>query len=122
MCEEITRFILDDGLLTQRLKKMRHAVTKMSSLFFPKIRLLETRDSLKDIGYAIRLKSEFKRDGIKDIFFANIQRVKESVRVLEEFSKLSCLTCASGFKKLRYDLYEIEKKTALKFTKLNFKK
>lgn len=122
MCEEITRFILDDRLLTQRLKKMRHAITKMSSLFSPKIRLLETRDSLKDIGYAIRLKSEFKRDGIKDIFFANIQRVKESVRVLEEFSKLSCLIGASGFKKLRYDLYEIEKETALKFTKLNFNK
>jgi hypothetical protein len=38
--------------------------------------------------------------------------VKESVRVLEEFTKLINKGLAVRFKELRYDIYELEKKAA----------
>jgi len=58
------------------------------------------------------LANELKREGPKDIFFANIQRVKESIRVLEEFSKLTNIKSSLKFKRARYKIYAIEKKAA----------
>lgn len=73
--------------------------------------LLKERLARADIGKNIYI-NELKRSGVKDIFFANMQRVKESIRVLEEFSKLKNKNTALNFKNLRYAIYEIEKKAA----------
>jgi len=43
-------------------------------------------------------------------FYANTQRVKESLRVLEEFAKLDSPVSAERFKTLRYKVYGLEKK------------
>ena len=51
-----------------------------------------------------------KRLGYCDIFGANIERVKESLRVLEEFFKLIDKKDSAKFTKLRFKVYEIEKK------------
>ncbi|MCX5667705.1 MAG: hypothetical protein NTY34_05295 [Candidatus Omnitrophica bacterium] len=45
-----------------------------------------------------------------DIFSANIERTKESLRVLEEFFKLFDKGSSARFTKLRFKVYEIEKK------------
>ena len=58
--------------------------------------------------------SELKRVKVEDILFANLQRIKESVRVLEEFSKLVDVKAAEDFKKLRYKFYALEKKIITK--------
>ena len=50
----------------------------------------------------VRKKSELKRENLSDIFYANAQRVKESLRVLEEVTKLLDPRCALKLKKLRY--------------------
>jgi thiamine-phosphate pyrophosphorylase len=71
--------------------------------------LFAGRQVQSDVGKKIYV-NELKRGNLRDIFFANIQRVKESVRVLEEFSKLKDRLVAVKFKKIRYDLYELEKK------------
>ena len=75
----------------------------------PRARLFEGRNSIKDVGRFIKA-DELKRKGVRDIFFANMQRVKESIRVLEEFAKLGNLKAALGFKDIRYKIYDIEKK------------
>ncbi|MDD5432892.1 MAG: thiamine-phosphate pyrophosphorylase [Candidatus Omnitrophica bacterium] len=116
--EEITRFILDNRSLTEDLKKIRHSLDSILNKFPAKKELLEQRYSLRDVGFDIFVKSEFKRKDFKDIFFANMQRVKESIRVLEEFSKLIDTKIASGFKKIRYNIYETEKKIAKKILSL----
>lgn len=118
VCEEITRFILGDTALTKHLKNCRHKIDRATApLVSLKERLLG-RSSSTDIGKQIFLRSEFKRAGTTDIFFANIQRVKESLRVLEEFAKLSKKHAAAAIKKIRYDTYEIEKKVITKFGSL----
>ncbi len=108
VCEEITRFILDNHKFTALFKKLRHEIDGVARKIYPLSELLSRRQSQGDVG---RLNScgELKRANCKDIFWANIQRIKESLRVLEEFSKLTDTRAALGFKQLRYKVYEIEK-------------
>jgi thiamine-phosphate pyrophosphorylase len=108
VCEEITRFILDNHKFTAYFKKLRHQIDVLARKSYPVWVLLSQRKSEHDVG---RFNScgELKRSNCKDIFWANIQRIKESLRVLEEFSKLTDTKVALGFKQLRYKVYEIEK-------------
>lgn len=109
VCEEITRFVVLDKNLTSCFKNLRHNVAGLSEKWKIKdVRLLDSRDSLKDVGKP-SIKEELRRRNFQDIFFANIQRAKESARVLEEFSKLENKNISAGFKDIRYRLYQIEK-------------
>ncbi|MDD4979955.1 MAG: thiamine-phosphate pyrophosphorylase [Candidatus Omnitrophica bacterium] len=113
VCEEVTRFILNDKGLTTSFKKIRHGINTILKCLPKKTELLRYRQSRNDVGKGIYI-NELKRSNYQEIFFANIQRVKESIRVLEEFSKLMNKKTAVGFKRLRYGIYELERKTAKK--------
>ena len=118
VCEEITRFVLDNRKLTAEFKKIRHKIdTIVKRLPDIRLDLLKARKSLTDVGRNIYI-NELKRKDFGDIFFANIQRVKESIRVLEEFTKLKNINFAVEFKKIRYSIYEIEKKAAKRIASL----
>jgi len=118
VCEEIARFSLNNKPLTQGLKNCRHRINVILKNIPTSFNFLKYRQSPVDIGKNI-YGNELKRENIQDIFFANIQRVKESIRVLEEFSKLKSINCAIRFKRLRYGIYEIEKKAARKISALS---
>jgi len=120
VCEEITRFILDDKSLTARFKAIRHEISGISENLPDKCRLLKGRYSEGDVGRKTHHHHELKRSGVEDIFFANIQRVKESLRVLEEFLKLKNTPAALRFKDLRYSVYELEKKAFTKIKSLRY--
>ncbi len=112
VCEEITRFLLCEPALTRKFKTARHNVIKIIKKWeIQKHLLLASRDSCRDVGKT-SIKSELTREDNKSIFFANIQRATESLRVLEEFSKLSNQRISGAFKKLRYALYQLEKETS----------
>ena len=112
VCEEIARFVLDHPGLTQGFKKIRHEMdAAVRGLPGAPLALLRQRNSPADVGRKIHA-YELKRKNFSDIFYANIQRVKESARVLEEFSKLLSAKAALRFKKIRYGVYEIEKKAS----------
>ena len=67
--------------------------------------------SLKETA-AFRPRSFIKKPGadIGDVFMANIERVKEALRVLEECCKIIDEKMSRGYRKLRFDAYETEKK------------
>jgi thiamine-phosphate pyrophosphorylase len=117
VCEEIARFILDHHKFTSELKALRHRINTLGNRIYPQALLLNQRQARADVG---RLNScgELRRANCKDIFSANIQRAKESLRVLEEFSKLIDSGAALGFKQLRYKVYEIEKEAFKKISAL----
>ena len=117
VCEEITRFILDNHKFTAQLKQARHKIDTLAGKIYVSEKLFSQRRVGADVG---RLNScgELKRSNCRDIFWANIQRVKESLRVLEEFSKLLDVQVALGFKQLRYKVYEIEKESFKKISAL----
>ena len=108
VCEDICRFVWDEPRATKELKAIRHAVTSALQDLDMK-ELIGARDIAGDVGKASR-KSELTRRDVKDIFLANAQRCKESLRVLEEFAKLLNGSCARKFKVARYKLYDVEKK------------
>ncbi len=108
VCEDIFRFLYNKGEVSSEYKKIRHKITELV-FCFPLDKIMSSRDSISDVGREMN-NLEANRDSVKDIFFANSQRVKESIRVLEEFAKLYDLKLAWGFKKLRYDIYTLEQK------------
>jgi len=108
--EDLFRFGNDDYIISKNLKSIRHNIQKIvdDSDVTEKDRL-SARDSIGDVGLQIKSKSEMTRDSIESIFLSNIRRASESLRVLEEISKLITPKSAEHFKLLRYKIYDLEK-------------
>ena len=106
--EDYVRFLTDDARLSRRLKVLRHelgfAVGKLDTN-----RMLESRDAANDVGSSISTESESRRADPEHVARANIKRVQESLRSLEEFSKLVNVDAATAFEHLRYRMYDVEK-------------
>ena len=109
VCEDTVRFVYNDRSLTSRFKNVRHELTDTAAALGPDA-LIRARDVSVDTGRPTSV-SESARSGVPDVFRANVQRVKESLRVLEEFAKIIDGKVAERFKNLRYRVYELEKKT-----------
>lgn len=121
VAEDVVRFILDDDKLTLKLKDIRHQITKHLKDVRGEMR--GARDVKHDVGAGRSTKSEGRRKNILDVFLANIKRAEESVRVFEEISKLFDPKLGPKFKKLRFEVYDIEQQAAKKLkkkTKLDF--
>jgi len=101
------RFNLNDRQATYEFKKIRHSLDLISARLDYKA-LLKYRNVRQDVG-AGYLKEERKRKDSRRIFVINLQRVKESLRVLEEFLKLVDEKLARRAKNARYRTYSLEK-------------
>ena len=111
VCEEIARFVWNSPPLTKELKSARHKISAIIKTVPAVSKIMhESRDVERDVGRQKRTKSEMKRLSDVDIFGANIERAKESIRVLEEFFKLIDKKNSARFTALRFKVYEIEKK------------
>ena len=110
VCEEITRFVLEDRLMTGRLKKVRHEITGcLKKMPLTRTELVGSRNSRQDVGRGSSRLERGRRNAL-GVFLANAERVKESLRVLEEVSKLIDEGTPQKIKKIRFIVYEIEKK------------
>ncbi len=115
VCEEIARFVLSDAILTKEFKELRHKISNCIKYYPDNLQcIISDRDSEEDVG-AGKQPLEYKRKDWQEISLANIERVKESLRVLEEFSKLIDAKIADRFKRFRFKAYEIEKKLIKRF-------
>ncbi|MBN2097504.1 MAG: thiamine-phosphate pyrophosphorylase [Candidatus Omnitrophica bacterium] len=114
VCEEITRFILKKPNFTSQLKNLRHQISTNAKNFSikPEV-LLKARNSRADLGKNLLNKS--RRKNYLDLFIANMQRTQESLRVLEEFSKMFSQSLSRTFLHLRFKTYELEKKILAQF-------
>lgn len=109
VCEDITRFILNDVYSTRSLKALRHKIQRIvAAAKLNKGLLCESRSTKTDVGTDYSWLE--KRGDWQSVFFANLQRVKESLRVLEEFFKLFDKKTGKKFKALRFEVYEFEKR------------
>ena len=120
VCEDISRFALNSPAITADLKSVRHGVSSLiKKSGISRAVLSEARDSDKDIGRCSKTPSEMKRSDLYDIFAANIERVKESIRVMEELYKLIDVKSSSKFCDLRFKVYSIEKKALKRLNDTN---
>ncbi|MCK5214947.1 MAG: thiamine-phosphate pyrophosphorylase [Candidatus Omnitrophica bacterium] len=107
VCEDVCRFLFNKPGLTRKYKDIRHQLSENLAKIGAED-VIKARNIDGDVGKG-STKIEFKRTDCRDIFYANSQRVKESIRVLEEFSKLIDEKRAQNFKGLRYKIYALEK-------------
>ncbi|MDP3142545.1 MAG: thiamine-phosphate pyrophosphorylase [Candidatus Omnitrophota bacterium] len=115
VCEDAVRFGLDSSKLTIGFKQVRHRLVEaLKVLRVDTEELLASRDIRKDVGKP-SVPSELLRRNFREVFLANLQRIKESVRVLEEFSKIYDQRAALYFKDIRYRIYNLEKDVFKKF-------
>ncbi|MGM0440927.1 MAG: hypothetical protein ACQEQC_00705 [Elusimicrobiota bacterium] len=103
--EDWARFYMNSTDLTKDLRKNRHNLWSTVKAKYPEI--IRGRDSGEDI---LADKKEGSRSRESDIPGASFNRVKEGLRVLEEMGKLIGPAAAYEFKKMRFDVYKIEKK------------
>ena len=108
--EDTCRFVFCDDTLYKKIRKVRHSSSKY--LIDQYEQMLNARDSVKDSG---RKAKEQARQNLKNIVIANFKRAEESLRVLEEYSKIIDFNIALKYKALRYEVYTIEKKMFLKY-------
>ena len=114
VCEDIARFMLNDKTITRSFKSLRHGVSALrKGMDLEKLSLLKSRSVRGDVGKKTTLR-EANRKNIKDVFRANTERVKESLRALEEVTKLFDRKISKRFKRIRFRVYELEKKSRLK--------
>ena len=106
--EDYVRFVLDDALATQQLKQFRHTFTRLMGEIPLSDRLI-ARETRQDVGTGISLDSERQRDDAQSVLAANFTRIQESLRSLEEYSKVVCPAISCGLEQLRYDSYTIQK-------------
>lgn len=112
--EEVARFIMEDEKLTREIKQCRHRLAEICRHpGFHYDNLVAAREAEGDVG-GIRSysSSEGHRGNYRDIVLANIKRVQEAARALEEFGKLLCPEIGFDFKQFRFHTYTLEKTLA----------
>ena len=118
VCEDICRFVAENEKSSRRLKALRHAVTEaFKSSKISAGELLKNRDSANDVGRKFSKLENSKKTSL-DLFLANMERVKEALRTLEEVSKLENTALSKKFKGIRFHAYTAEKRIALELEAL----
>lgn len=108
LLEDLARLMLNNAVLTQQLKNMRHEIVKVD---WPRQKqLLQARDSENDVGIDMEVPGEEKQREIPEMVVANARRVQESLRVMEEMAKAPDLGLdPEKFQQARFAIYTIEK-------------
>ncbi len=111
--EEIARLGMSDKSLSEGLKKLRHQLLGVLAPD-PETRLkqIEKRDILGDVGCEIASPSapgNQNQTGLQELVLRNFQRLKESLRTIEEVLKLSSPDLSRVVQSLRYRAYNLEK-------------
>ena len=102
--EDTARFVMRSEGLYKKARALRHGSDKLVRALYPE--LIAVRDSGGDSG---RMIAEGKKAGLGAVVVSNFKRVEESLRVLEEYSKLISSVAGRGFKKIRFAVYSLEK-------------
>jgi thiamine-phosphate pyrophosphorylase len=113
--EDVARFLLNDGELSQRLRTLRHNLARETESL--SVGLLSHRDSEHDVGYPHSKDKEPAKKatslrGLLDLVTANAKRVEESLRVVEELAKLpemNSMLNSARFEQTRFALYTLER-------------
>lgn len=108
--EEWCRFGLNDKTLTDRCKSLRQT---LGQWHLPEFRA--ARDTPGDLGTTLTHPREAVRDSVAQVLQANLCRVEESLRVLEEYGKVHSPEMGAVMKQLRYQVYTLDSQLMQQF-------
>ncbi|MEM9354214.1 MAG: thiamine phosphate synthase [Planctomycetota bacterium] len=106
--EDYARFVLDDAHLTRLVKSLRHDLAECLAAL-PRPERLASRETQADVGAEITTPAETNRTDAWQVCVASSERVKQSLRSLEEFGKIEDPDFAAGIERLRYRHYTLER-------------
>jgi thiamine-phosphate pyrophosphorylase len=110
--EDYCRFVLDDAFLSGELKRLRHELTTaLAGLSVD--HLLEARETQADVGTRNTTATEGERHSLRAVAMANLKRLQESLRVLEEVAKIDRIDRSQALEQLRYRSYTLERAIVL---------
>jgi len=118
LLEDISRFTLNDSDLSEQLKALRHELLPKERSFQEK--LLNARQAEEDVGASLEVDSEGERPDVISLVRANSSRVQQSLRVLEEITKIPGQDFGLDWEKLkkaRFMLYDLEQRIFLKLSR-----
>jgi thiamine-phosphate pyrophosphorylase len=103
--EEWCRFGLDDAALVALCKQLRQ---ELGYWHHPEFRL--ARDTPGDVGTDLTHAHEESRADVPAVLQANLCRVQEALRALEEYGKVYNSAMGLACKQMRYQVYTLESK------------
>jgi thiamine-phosphate pyrophosphorylase len=104
--EDIARFVLDDGPLTQQFRALRHQLAEVAAPVSAE--LLSARNVATDVAAE---EPAGGQESHVSLVLANARRVQESLRVLEEFARLPEIALdGSQFGQARFAVYDLERR------------
>lgn len=107
VCEEIARLILEDSALTRKCRRLRYDAERSTRRFASAL-FLKSRDAGSDVGRPSRRSPAGPHRNVAALATANLRRVQEALRVLEEFGRLRSAALARSFGILRFRAYSLE--------------
>lgn len=107
VCEDVVRFHIESIRSYRKLRAVRHKLASLRGAFsVTASELINTRRSHSDIG---RKALSSPESSLERLLIINFQRVKESLRVLEEVSRIIAHRRCAAFQELRFRTYDIER-------------
>lgn len=106
--DDYARFTLNDRLLTEQFKAVRHRLAEATGLLSAAT-LLVARDTPNDVGTEITVSSEYTRGSATQVAAVNLKRLQESLRSAEEFGKVLSGDFARAVEAIRYETYTLER-------------
>jgi len=105
--EDCHRFVLKDEDISSTIKHLRHQASEL----FVSLNLIQSRQTESDHGRFVSGAQEYQRNSLEDLLKSNFKRVEQSLRVLEELSKLDSEARAKALEAMRYKVYELEQRS-----------
>ncbi len=106
--DDHARFVLNDRLLTETVKALRHGLAAASGQLPPTL-LLAARDTPGDVGTNVSAAGEYERGSSAQVAAVNLKRLQEALRSVEEYGKLFGTGFAREVEALRYWSYTLER-------------
>ncbi len=104
--EDYARLVREDAGVAAWIKQLRHRLTAVLSPL-PRTDRLAARSTHLDVGTELTTEQEATRDDLASTVPAACERVTQSLRNLEEFSKLFSVPVSGAVKQLRYEAYDL---------------
>ncbi|MDA7950883.1 MAG: thiamine phosphate synthase [Pirellulaceae bacterium] len=118
--EDSLRYDNGRAALISEIKQFRHTLSTIFSgndVLGPDD-LLSARNVIADTGTTVTTEVEYYRTTRESILTANCKRLQQSLRSLEEFTKLFDTTLSKKIESLRYKSYRLEQKVHLQKSRL----
>lgn len=105
--DDYARFALNDRVLTEALKSLRHRLVAAVAAV-PGLALLASRDTPGDVGTTVTAGREYVRTSPRETAGVNAKRLQEALRSVEEFGKPFGERFAREIEAIRYATYTVE--------------